>query len=82
MISELTPNSAALDHSAEASVNPASTQPLIWRDRNVRVISQDTNVKKEAQVYLAGHFGSISDGETALDGNLANVEVNIREVDG
>ena len=48
----------------------------------MRVISQDTNVKKEAQVYLAGHFGSISGGETALDGNLANVEVNIREVDG
>lgn len=47
-----------------------------------RIASQDTNVKTEAQVYLAGHFGSISDGETALDGNLADVEVNIREVDG
>ncbi|MDA1319431.1 MAG: hypothetical protein O2882_00500 [Proteobacteria bacterium] len=48
----------------------------------MRVFSQDTNVKTGAQVYLAGHFGSISDGETTLDGNLADVEVNIREVDG
>ncbi len=41
----------------------------------------DTTVKTSAQVYLAGSFGSISDGETALDGNLADVEVTIREVD-
>ena len=41
----------------------------------------DTNAKTGAQVYLTGSFGSISDGESALDGNLADVQVIVREVD-
>jgi hypothetical protein len=41
----------------------------------------DTNAKSGAQVYLTGSFGSISDGESALDGNLADVQVIVREVD-
>jgi len=45
------------------------------------IAPKDTTLKTSAQVYLAGSFGSISDGESALDGNLADVEVTIREVD-
>jgi enamine deaminase RidA (YjgF/YER057c/UK114 family) len=41
----------------------------------------DTNAKTGAQVYLTGSFGSISDGESALDGNLADVQVIVRELD-